>query len=313
MKRKKSKFPLILASIGVVLTILILTFFISQTTTNPPSPVPETTDQSKIVLQDEPPTHKNADLPDVAPVINVKENVKEAEAVETEIVNETIPVTSDNDQQMVINPNLRVQEAIDNLNNFFVYLDNQEYIQALNLPKNSKETFSALVQKLVDNPPVVSGEADDLFTLLKNTAHFFRVLGENNIILLKEIFVHEADKIEPLAEDLYVILGFPEKLATHYNIQITDTALYEYSSFLMNTMGGRLYMFRRDMEIRMLVSYYSILFVEQAEEKGLNNHGLDVMPFVINLIKEVENHGQRLVMRDTYLERLYEIDQRTNR
>ncbi len=38
-----------------------------------------------------------------------------------------------------------------------------------------------LLQKLLDNPPVVIGETDDLFTLFQNTAHFFRILGKENI------------------------------------------------------------------------------------------------------------------------------------
>lgn len=313
MKRTKSKFPLIFTGICIVLIILILTFFILQTTQTPHQTDTDQIDNNKIIVQNNIPTHKKLDQSDGTITIENDKQITEKEVFPKEQLPLQKKPTTTVNKETIIKTDLTADMAMNNLDDFFLYLDQQEYIQLLNLPQNSRNTFSTLVQKLIDNPPVVSGEADDLFTLLKNTAHFFRVLGENNIILLKEIFVHEADKIEILAQDLFIVLNFTEELSLHYNITTTETALYEYSSFLMNTMGGRLYLFRRDMEIRMLVSYYSILFVEQAEQKGLNNHGLDVKPFVTTLIKEIENHGQKLLMRDTYLERLYEIDQRTNR
>lgn len=311
MKRNKNKLPFILAGIGFILALLVLIYFINKPFSEKTQSTPKPTTQEKIVIQnqDNSQIDKNTNQSDIFkktyPVSEIAENTPIENVINEKDVYETKELTADQDSRLDI--------AIRNLDIFFIYLDEQNYYQNLNLPMNSRDTFSSLVQKLIDNPPVTSGEADDLFTLLKNTAHFFRVLGESNIVLLKHIFTHEADKIESLSEDLFIVLNYPDMLFKHYNIKITDTALYEYSSFLMNTMGGRLYMFRRDMEIRMVVSYYSILFVEKAEEKGLNNHGLDVIPFVTSLIKEVENHGQKLLMRDTYLERLYEIDQRTNR
>ena len=212
----------------------------------------------------------------------------------------------------VVHAEKQIEISTRNLNNFFSYLDKQDYVQVLNLPSDTKTTFTTLLNKLVNDPPVITGESDDLFTLLKNTAHFFRVLGEDNINLLKEIIVHEHQKLEALAEDLFIVLGNSEKLVENYNINLKENTLYEYSSFLMNTMGGRLYMFRRDMELRMIISYYSLLFVDQAEKDGLNQHGIDILPFVATLIKEIENHGQKLQMRDKYLERLYQIEQRLN-
>ncbi len=82
---------------------------------------------------------------------------------------------SDNQQQ---NPETVV-------NTFFDHLDDAEYIKEFSLHSSSREHFSRLTQKLLDNPPVVVSETDDLFTLLKNTAHFFRVLGRHSTFLVK--------------------------------------------------------------------------------------------------------------------------------
>ncbi len=204
------------------------------------------------------------------------------------------------------------EQSVKNLNDFFHYLDQQDYIQSLDLADDTKTTFSTLLIKLVNDPPVIIGESEDLFTLLKNTAHFFRVLGDSNLTLLKQIIINENDKLEILARDLFIILNDSKAMQRNFNITLQENTLYEYSCFLMNTMGGRLYMFRRDMELRMIISYYSILFVKKAEEEGLNQHGIDILPFVASLIKEIENHGQNLVMRDKYLEDLYQLEQHVN-
>lgn len=204
---------------------------------------------------------------------------------------------------------IAVVTAVDELNAFFIYLDKQKYIQALELPENTKNTFSTLVQKLIVNPPVITGEADDLYTLLKNTAHFFRVIGGKNIQFLKAIVTNEPDKLENLATHFFVVLNTPEALQENFNITLSETALYDYSCFLLNTMGGRLYMFRRDIELRMLVNYYSLLFADLAEKKGLNSHGINLKPFITGLIDEMEKHGQDLSMRDQYLEKLYTLEQ----
>lgn len=75
-------------------------------------------------------------------------------------------------------------------------------------------------------------------------------------------------------------------------------------------MGGRLYLFRRDSASRLTVSYYSILLIENANREGRNLHGIDIKPPLKLLIPEIENSGAQLLMRDTYLEKLYELENR---
>ena len=87
------------------------------------------------------------------------------------------------------------------LHGFFRHLDNQEYIRNFNLKEPSQGYFAALAYRLLDNPPVVSRESDDLYTILKNMAHFFRVIGQDNIILIKTILDRERDKIEDVAQN----------------------------------------------------------------------------------------------------------------
>lgn len=204
------------------------------------------------------------------------------------------------------------QYLIDRLNRFYEHLDQQPYMQAFNLEEPSRVHFSKLIQKAVDNPPVVTRETDDLFTLLKNTAHFFRVLGKNNIIILKGILDREKDSFEDILQTLYTLTLHPEYLQEEYGISLPFNALYDYAGFFLNTMGGRLYLFRRDSASRMVVSYYAILVVDRAGSESNENHGIDLRPAIDFLINEIETGGTRLQLRDQYLDTLYDLKEKYN-
>lgn len=204
------------------------------------------------------------------------------------------------------------QHLVDELNNFYDHLDHQPYMQAFNLKDPSKVHFSRLIQKLADNPPVVTRETDDLFTLLKNTAHFFRILGKDNIVILKGILDREKDSLEDILKTFYTLTLHPEYLQKEYALSIPFESLYDYAGFFLNTMGGRLYLFRRDSTSRMAVSYYAILVVDQANSKGTGHHGINLKPAVDFLIEEIETGGNRLRMKDQYLDTLYDLKEKYN-
>lgn len=193
---------------------------------------------------------------------------------------------------------------------FYAHLDEQEYLKPYQLGKPSEEYFSILLQKVVDNPPIVTGETDDLFNILKNTAHFFRIFGKKNIFTLKAILDREKDSFEKVLSDFYQLTGEPGCLEQGFGLHIPKSSLYDYAGFFLNTMGGRLYLFRRDSVSRMAVSYYSILIVDEANSNGTNKHGVDLAPSIKSLIDELENNGSVLRMRDEYLDTLYILEQK---
>jgi len=217
-----------------------------------------------------------------------------------------------NNAQLVSGPP-SPQALVAQLNGFYRHLDKQQYMQQFNLPEPSKVYFSKLIQKLLDNPPVVNRETDDLFTLLKNTAHFFRILGKDNIMVLKGILDREKKSFETILQSFYELTDSPEVLKKEYGIVIPDGALHDYAAFFLNTMGGRLYLFRRDSLSRLAVSYYSILVVDRAITDGNGRHGIDLHPAIDSLIDELENGGDRLQLKDTYLSKLYDLQQKYTR
>lgn len=192
------------------------------------------------------------------------------------------------------------------LYNFFIHVDSEEYMQLFALQEPSQNHFIRLAYQLLDNPPVVSREADDLYTILKNMAHFFRIIGKDNILLIKTILDRERDKIEDVASELYQWITIGNCRHERFVFTAPLEKVYEYAGFFLNTMGGRSYLFRRDSRSRLLVNYYSVLIVAAANEQGINRHGIDISLIIPQLIQEIEATNQ-LIYKENYLDQLYAL------
>ena len=58
---------------------------------------------------------------------------------------------------------------------------------------------------------------------------------------------------------------------------------------------------------RMVVSYYAILIIDEANREGRNKYGIDIKNAIDNLIIEIESSRIELQMRDIYLDKLYDL------
>ncbi|MBU1568258.1 MAG: hypothetical protein KJ630_21875 [Proteobacteria bacterium] len=202
------------------------------------------------------------------------------------------------------------QQLVDDLNAFYSHLDKQPYMQDFHLKEPSKNHFSKLLQVLIDNPPAITRETDDYFTLLKNTAHFYRVLGKDNIFILKGILDREKASFERILKSFYALTDHPEYLKKEFSLTIPKDSLYDYAGFFLNTIGGRLYLFRRDSASRMTVSYYAVLIIDKANRRGDSRLGIDLRPAINSLIEEIENGGNHLKFKDDYLDTLYDLKEK---
>ncbi len=192
------------------------------------------------------------------------------------------------------------------LHTFFSDLDTREYIREFGLDRPAQEYFLSLGTKLLDNPPVVARESDDLYTILTNMAHFFRVIGSRNIVIMKTIMHRERAGMEDVLADLYL---WSVNDACHSDIFPLAAPLdkvYEYAGFFLNTLGGRSYLFRRESGTRLLVNYYSVLVIDRANREGVNRHGIDLSRILPLLTREIEATNQ-LIYRETYLDNLYDL------
>ncbi|MCW5213810.1 hypothetical protein VU13_00520, partial [Desulfobulbus sp. US5] len=145
------------------------------------------------------------------------------------------------------------------------------------------------------------------YTILTNTAHFFRILGKDNMRLLRKVLKQETTDFEDVAAEIYRLsTGKEQCVSGNKRLEIPFTAAYEYAGFFLNTLGGRSYLFRRDSGTRLLVNYYAVLILDQANKKHLNRYGLDIGEQLPWLIQEMEANN-RLTQREKYLDKLYEL------
>lgn len=192
------------------------------------------------------------------------------------------------------------------LHRFFSALDNKPYIESFGLQTSVQTHFIKLIDSLLDNPPTVSRETDDLYTLLTNMAHFFRIIGKDNILLIKSILDRERDVIEDIGLALYTWITSADCSSDIFSLKAPLDKSYEYAGFFLNTMGGRSYLFRRDSRSRLLVNYYAVLIVDMANTAELNRHGISIPEALPLLIDEIETSNQ-LIYKELYLDRLYQL------
>jgi len=239
----------------------------------------------------------NADSGDKGGIPATKQNHSAVD----EILDQSLPGKSASS-----NPQMLINE----INLFFTHLDQQPYMQAFALKEPSKVYFSKLLQRLSDKPPVVLRETDNLFTLLQNTAHFYRILGQKNIDILKAVLDNEKDSYEPVLKAFYGLTSYPEVLKDEFSLELPADAINSYAGFFLNTMGGRLYLSRRDSLTRMVVNYYAIMIIDRANGQGNGRLGIDLRPSLKSLVEEMENSGNRLQLKVEYLDALYDLQER---
>lgn len=162
-------------------------------------------------------------------------------------------------------------------------------------------------EALAAHPPVASGELLRYESLLANVFHFFRVLGRDRVHLLREILSREQALAEPLAMALFGWLSTREQ-CEQKDLRIRFRTLYDYAAFFLNTVGGQVYLRRRSPKIAGLVSFYALVILDLALQKGINPHGVDIRPHIPHC-RELLNRPD-LIFKDQYLEILREMEKR---
>jgi len=201
-------------------------------------------------------------------------------------------------------PPTELQQVQDAILAFFHHLDQQNYIIDYQLQDKTRVHFSRTLEKVFANPPIVTREADDLFSILKNMSHFYRILGRQEINLIKDVLTQETEKMEQTMAVFYRWSEIVTPAADNsLDLAMPLASLYEYAGFFINTLGGQAYLFRRDSRIRSLVRYYALLIIDRANDQGMNRHGIDIRLTIDSVIDEMEA-TQLLNGREEYLTRL---------
>ena len=215
----------------------------------------------------------------------------------TDVFGEAKPVSP-------LKPDLQTcQKTAAQVTAFFQYLDSKAYLIWPGTNMQAEALFDEIAAKLAAHPPINVGEMEDLYSLIRNVTHFYRILGKNRIDLIKEILKSESAVLEPSMSVIFVWLAQCDKTARGGKEQPSLKTLYQYACFFLNTLGGRSYLLRREGKVRMLVNYYSLLIVDLANDAKLNSYGIDIRPHLDYVFYDLNNQ-KGLMYRERYLTRL---------
>ena len=171
------------------------------------------------------------------------------------------------------------------------------------------EQYKKAIGLLEATRPLISGETQDLYTLMRNISFFYRVLGDKTIRVALAILSQESEIMEPTIQLFYDATNPWTGCGSVQPIGLSSEALYDYASFFINTIAGHAYLARRDLKVRTLGLYYSVLVIDKANENGLNKYGIDVRPAINSLLEDLESQRGLLYKKD-YVSTLTELQKK---
>ena len=189
---------------------------------------------------------------------------------------------------------------------FFRYLNKENYVQHPETSTDTYDRFKGVITKLSSHPPIPAGEGMDTITMTRNIYHFYRVLDRNDLRLIKEIMRNEADSLEMNLDMFFKWLMLGERCPELEGTRPSLDLLYQYAGFFLNTIGGRAYLFRRPLHIRLLVSYYSLLIIHEVDKRGKNTYGIDIFPEITPLATEMSIYPD-FHLQNEYIHQLTEL------
>jgi hypothetical protein len=189
---------------------------------------------------------------------------------------------------------------------FFEYLDKKEYIAAYQLDSKTFYLFKKMGSQIRETLPIITGETRDILSLMRNMAHFYRIFGEKRIKLIKEVLKNEPDVMEPALATFFAYLFKGNHCSNNIIAYPPLDVSYTYAGFFLNTLSGRSYLFRRDSNIRVLLSYYCVLILDRANDAKTNIYGIDIRPYINFLMFDIVNR-KGLIYRDQYISNLVSL------
>ena len=205
-----------------------------------------------------------------------------------------------------IKTKLNCEEARQNILDFLSYLNQKKYIQKY-CKEDIKQKIKSIIKNLSKNPPLPIGEAARNDIMIKNIYHFFRVLSIDDLQLIKAILKNESDELEYIMKWYYTWFTHKEKCPDQYGLLPSMDVAYKYASFFLNTIGGRAYLSRRSNQIKLLVTYYSILIIHSMNKEGKNRFGIDIYPIICTLKSELTEYS-KLKFQIDYITTLNDLE-----
>lgn len=195
----------------------------------------------------------------------------------------------------------------DDLAEYFRYLDSRDYLVALFSKPDTSVRFRKILKQLEDSPPVPAGEGNQTEHMMRNITHFFHIMEKEDILFVKAILTRERETLESDLKLFFKWFSLGDHCPDADPLRPSRLVLYRYAGFFLNTIGGRSYLFRRTPSIRLLVSYYCLLVLHDADKTGENSYGLDIFPYIEPMRNEIADYPN-FQFQAQYIERLRAIE-----
>jgi hypothetical protein len=189
---------------------------------------------------------------------------------------------------------------------FFSYMDDQEYVQSYKFKEGTYHQYQIAIKKLSSKLPIITGEISSLYNIVRNVAHFYRVMGKERVLLIKQLLQNESEVIESVMRTFYLWFTMDDEGQFTVQGRPSMRNMYEYAGYILNTLGGRSYLLRRDPKVRTLTTYYCVLMLDKANDEELNSKGIDIRPYIGSSLMEIENQPG-FVYQKEYLTKLREL------
>lgn len=190
---------------------------------------------------------------------------------------------------------------------FFTYLDQQPYVQSYEFAGGSYLQYQTAINKLSSNLPIIVGEMQSLYSMVRNIAHFYRVMGKKRVFVTRQILQNESEIIEPVMKIFFQWYTMDSSGQASLAGRPSPEMMYEYAGYILNTLGGRSYLLRRSPKVRTLTTYYCVLALDRANEEELNSKGIDIRPYIKSSLLEVKNQIG-LIYQKEYITKLNELN-----
>jgi NADH:ubiquinone oxidoreductase subunit C len=190
---------------------------------------------------------------------------------------------------------------------FFSYLDQQPYVQSYEFAGGSYLQYQIAIKNLSAKPPIVSGEMQSIYNMVRNVAHFYRVMGKNRVFVTRQVLQNESEIIESVIKTFFQWFTMDSGNQATRAGRPSPEIMYEYAGYILNTLGGRSYLLRRSPKVRALTTYYCVLALDQANAEELNSKGIDIRPYIKSSLLEVKNQIG-LIYQKEYITKLSELN-----
>jgi hypothetical protein len=189
------------------------------------------------------------------------------------------------------------------VSDFFQSLNRKAYFQRFNLERDAYPYLAQIIKRLAVRPPQPAGEGIQPTTLVANIYFFSRALDRKDLRVIKTVIENERDTLEFDLETFYRWLMLGKDCPNPGDVRPPFDVTYRYAGFFLNTTGGRSYLFRRPLRLRLLISYYCVLIIYQADRLGKNSYGLNIVPYIQPMKDELAHHPE-LEFQDQYISAL---------